>query len=200
MVLLMKLVLIYSGGLDSSVLLYHLRAEGHEVRCLGIDYGQRHRRELQAGRAICERTGIEYRLLDLSAIRPLLGGSALTDALEVPAGPYTLESMKTTVVPNRNMILLALALAWAVSLRADGVAYAAHAGDHPVYPDCRPEFIAAFETMANLATKSGVEGRTHIRIHTPPTPSRWKPRAITPGATSWCSPRWSPSWRASPGT
>jgi len=146
----MRLVLVYSGGLDSTVLLYHLQAEGHEVHCLGVDYGQRHQRELRAGREVCDRLGVEYRLADLAAVRPLHAGSCLTDALEVPTGTYTLENMKSTVVPNRNMILLAVAIGWAVSLRADGVAYAAHAGDHPVYPDCRPEFAEAMARAAAL--------------------------------------------------
>jgi len=146
----MRTVLIYSGGLDSTVLLYHLRAEGHEVRGLGIDYGQRHRRELEAAAAICRQLGIEYRIADLSTLRPLLGGSALTDDLAVPEGHYTDETMKQTVVPNRNMIMLAVAIGWAVSLRYDAVAYAAHAGDHTVYPDCRPEFAEAMDRAAAL--------------------------------------------------
>ncbi len=146
----MKLVLVYSGGLDSTVLLYHLLAEGHEIHCLGIDYGQRHRRELVAGQAICERLGVEYRVADLTAIRPLLKGSSLTDSVPLPEGAYDFENMKSTVVPNRNMILLSLAIAWATSLRADVVAYAAHAGDHVLYPDCRPEFAEAMDRAAAL--------------------------------------------------
>ncbi len=146
----MKCVLVYSGGLDSTTLLYHLRARGDEVRCLGVDYGQRHRRELEAARAICERVGVEYRLADLRSIAPLLAGSALTDAVAVPHGHYAEESMKATVVPNRNMILLSLAIGWAVSLKYDAVAYAAHAGDHTIYPDCRPEFVEAMDRAAGL--------------------------------------------------
>lgn len=146
----MKLVLVYSGGLDSTVLLHHLLAEGHEIHCLGIDYGQRHRRELVSGQAICERLGVEYRVVDLTAIRPLLKGSSLTDSVSLPEGAYNIENMKSTVVPNRNMILLSLAIAWAASLRADAVAYAAHAGDHPLYPDCRPEFAQAMDRAAAL--------------------------------------------------
>lgn len=146
----MHTILIYSGGLDSSTLLYHLRARGDRVRCLGVDYGQRHRRELDAARTICERTEVEFRLADLRSITPLLAGSALTDAVAVPHGHYAEESMKVTVVPNRNMILLSLAIAWAVSVKADAVAYAAHAGDHTIYPDCRPEFVEAMERAAAL--------------------------------------------------
>jgi len=146
----MKTILIYSGGIDSTVLLYHLRREGHGVRCLGINYGQRHLRELEAAKAICGRAKVEYRMADLSALKPLLGGSALTSDLEVPEGHYAEESMKQTVVPNRNMIMLSVAIGWAVSLKSDAVAYAAHAGDHPIYPDCRPEFVEAMNAAAGL--------------------------------------------------
>ena len=146
----MKMVLIYSGGLDSTVLLYHLRAGGHQMRCLGIDYGQRHGGELRAAEAICGEAGVEYRVADLTSIKPLLAGSALTGDIDVPEGRYTAESMKQTVVPNRNMIMLAVAIGWAVSLKFDAVAYAAHAGDHPIYPDCRPEFVEAMDRAAGL--------------------------------------------------
>lgn len=146
----MNTILIYSGGLDSTVLLYHLRAAGDEVRGLGIDYGQRHRRELEAAAAICRGLGIEYRVADLSTLRSLLAGSSLTSDVAVPEGHYTDETMKQTVVPNRNMIMLAVAIGWAVSLRYDAVAYAAHAGDHTIYPDCRPEFAEAMDRAAAL--------------------------------------------------
>lgn len=153
----MNTVLIHSGGLDSTVLLYKLRAEGHTLRCLGIDYGQRHRRELEAGQAICRDLGIEYRIADLRAIRPLLAGSALTDEVPVPDGRYDDETMRVTVVPNRNMIMLAAAIGWAVSLRYDAVAYAAHAGDHMIYPDCRPAFIEAVRKAARLCDWRPIE-------------------------------------------
>ena len=146
----MDVVVVYSGGLDSTVLLYDLLASGHGVRCLGVDYGQRHRRELAAGRSVCEALGAEYRLADLSGIRPLLAGSALTDDVAVPDGHYADGSMKLTVVPNRNMILLSVAIGWAVSGKADAVAYAAHAGDHTIYPDCRPAFTEAMREAAKL--------------------------------------------------
>jgi len=146
----MKTVLTYSGGLDSTVLLYHLRSQGNTIRCLGIDYGQRHRRELDAAAIICRDLEIEYRIADLSAVRPLLAGSALTDDVAVPEGHYAAESMKLTIVPNRNMIMLSVAIGWALSLKYDAVAYAAHAGDHPIYPDCRPEFVEAMDKAASL--------------------------------------------------
>jgi 7-cyano-7-deazaguanine synthase len=153
----MRTVLIYSGGLDSTVLLYELRGGGHELRCLGIDYGQRHRRELESAAAICRDLGLEYRIADLRAIRPLLGGSALTDDVPVPDGHYTDETMKATVVPNRNMIMLSVAVGWAVSLKFDAVAYAAHAGDHAIYPDCRPVFAEAIRRAAALCDWRPIE-------------------------------------------
>lgn len=153
----MRTVLIYSGGLDSTVLLYHLRDQGREVRCLSVDYGQRHGRELKAAASICGDLGIEHRVADLASIRPLLAGSALTDAVDVPEGHYTDASMKATIVPNRNMIMLSVAIGWAVSLKFDAVAYAAHGGDHPIYPDCRPEFIEAVGHAARLCDWHPVE-------------------------------------------
>jgi len=147
----MKIVLIYSGGMDSTTLLYQLRAEGHDVRCLSIDYGQRHRRELDGAREICQALGVEQRVADLTSVAPLLAGSALTSAdVEVPEGHYEAENMKLTVVPNRNMLMLSVAIAWAVSTKCDAVAYAAHGGDHAIYPDCRPEFIQAMNVAAGL--------------------------------------------------
>lgn len=148
----MKTILIYSGGLDSTVLLYKLKAESHEVRALGVNYGQRHRKELDAATAICAKLGVEYRIADLSAIRPLLGGSSQTDdSVAVPHGHYAAETMKLTVVPNRNMIMLSVAIAWAISTKSESVSYAAHGGDHAIYPDCREEFASALNTAALLA-------------------------------------------------
>lgn len=146
----MKIILIYSGGIDSTVLLYHLRSEGAEVRALGVNYGQRHHCELEAGKTICRKADVEYRIADLSSIKPLIAGSALTGDVAVPEGHYTEECMKQTVVPNRNMIMLSVAIGWCVSLKFDGVAYGAHAGDHTIYPDCRPEFVDAMSRAAEL--------------------------------------------------
>lgn len=145
-------VITFSGGLDSTVLLYHLRSEGHGVHALTIDYGQRHRIELQRAAKIAGELGVPHRVVDLRGVNGLLPGSSLTDgAVDVPLGHYTDESMKATVVPNRNMLLLATAAAWAISLKADHIAYAAHAGDHAIYPDCRPEFADAMAHAIALA-------------------------------------------------
>jgi 7-cyano-7-deazaguanine synthase len=147
----MNIVALYSGGLDSTALVFHLLKERHDVRCLGVDYGQRHRRELESAARIAADVGLEYRIADLKSVTGLLSTSALTNpAIEVPDGHYTDELMKITVVPNRNMIMLSLAIGWAVSTGSDAVAYGAHAGDHAIYPDCRPEFAAAMDAAAQL--------------------------------------------------
>lgn len=154
----MKTVIVYSGGLDSTVLLYHLLAAGHEVTALGIDYGQRHRRELIQAEAMCQRVGVTFRRADLSGVQSLLGGSSLTSPeIEVAEGHYTEESMKSTVVPNRNMLFLALATGHALSIGAGQVAYAAHSGDHAIYPDCRNAFADAMAAAIRLADWEAVE-------------------------------------------
>jgi 7-cyano-7-deazaguanine synthase len=146
----MTIILSLSGGMDSAVLLAHLLDRGDTVRALTIDYGQRHRHELLAAERLTDRYRVEWVCIDLHNLAPLLAGSSQTSpAIAVPHGHYTEDRMKATVVPNRNMILLALAGAWAISVKADAIAYAAHAGDHAIYPDCRPEFVAALaETLA----------------------------------------------------
>lgn len=148
----MKSVVVFSGGLDSTVLLYELLAGGDEVLALSVDYGQRHRVELEAARQLAAQVDVEWQLADLSPIAGLLAGSSQTSSeIAVPHGHYAEESMKQTVVPNRNMILLAVAGGWAVSRKANRIAYAAHSGDHTIYPDCRPEFTAAMRQALGLA-------------------------------------------------
>ena len=145
----MRTVVAYSGGLDSTVLLYHLRAGGHEVKALSVDYGQRHRRELRAAREIADRLGVEHRLADLSSLRPFFDGLPLTSPEgAIPRGPYSEAGMKSTTVPNRNMLLLAVGLAWAAREGLDAVAYAGHAGVTTTYPDCTPAFAAALAGAA----------------------------------------------------
>ena len=154
----MKTVIVYSGGLDSTVLLYHLLAAGHEIHSLSIDYGQRHRRELKHADAICAELGVPHSSVDLSAMQPFLAGSSLTSSeIEVAEGHYTEESMKSTVVPNRNMIFLAVATGYALSIKAEQVAYAAHSGDHAIYPDCRNEFADAMADAIRLADWKSIE-------------------------------------------
>jgi 7-cyano-7-deazaguanine synthase len=148
----MKTVLIYSGGLDSTVALYYLKSQGHQLKALSVDYGQRHKKEIEFAKYHCAKLGIEHQVADLTGITHLLAGSSQTSAnVDVPEGHYAEESMKLTVVPNRNMIMLSVAIGWAISQKANSVAYAAHAGDHAIYPDCRPEFADAIDHAAKLA-------------------------------------------------
>ena len=164
-----RAVVLLSGGLDSATVLAMAKAEGYELFALSFSYGQRHARELEAARRVAASIGVvQHRIaqFDLRAF----GGSALTADIEVPKG-RALEEMAhgipITYVPARNTIFLAFALAWAEVLGASDIFLGVNALDYSGYPDCRPEFIAAFEKMANLATKAGVEGRQQLRIHTP---------------------------------
>ena len=153
-----KAILIYSGGMDSTTLLYSLISEGYLVKALGVDYGQRHRKELDSARNICESQRIEFQIADLSSLKALFGQSALTNtSVDVPEGAYDVESMKVTVVPNRNMLMLAAAISWAIGSEFGTVAYAAHAGDRAVYPDCRHEFIEALGQAARLCDYEPIE-------------------------------------------
>jgi 7-cyano-7-deazaguanine synthase len=164
----MKAVCLLSGGLDSSTCLGVARRGGFECYALSFDYGQRHKIELQAAASIAWHLGVrEHRIvqIDLRAF----GGSALTADIAVPKdslGQGT-EGIPITYVPARNTIFLSYAMAWAEVLESSDVFIGVNAIDYSGYPDCRPEFIAAFEHMANLATKAGVEGRTRLKIHTP---------------------------------
>lgn len=147
-----KTVVIFSGGLDSTTLLWHLKASGVEIKALSINYGQRHKKELLQAAKLANLLGVEHKIVDLSNLLPLLRGSSQTDyTVEVPEGHYEDSSMRITVVPNRNSIMLNVAAAWAISLKYDSIAYGAHAGDHAVYPDCREEFVDALEKTLALA-------------------------------------------------
>ncbi len=157
-----KAVVLLSGGLDSATVLAMTQDRGLDCHPLAVDYGQRHRSELQAARRVAEAAGTNLKVLkiDLRAI----GGSALTDDIAVPETEG--EGIPVTYVPARNTVMLSLALGYAEVLGAGVIAIGVNAVDYSGYPDCRPEFIAAFEATANLATKAGVEGRA-LRIHTP---------------------------------
>ena len=164
-----RAVCLVSGGLDSSTCLALARREGYECYALSFDYGQRHRVELEAAARVAAALGAREQrtvAIDLRAF----GGSALTAEIAVPKSRSAAEmgeGIPVTYVPARNTIFLSYALAWAEVLEASDIFIGVNALDYSGYPDCRPEFIHAFETMANLATKSGVEGRTRVEIHTP---------------------------------
>lgn len=144
-------VVIYSGGMDSFTLLHLARARGYNVHALSFNYGQRHVRELDAARTVCEANGISHRVIDIRAMSEVMAGSSLTSDIEVPEGHYQEDTMKSTVVPNRNMILLSLATGYAVTVEADAVWFGAHGGDHAIYPDCRPEFIEKMDAVCKVA-------------------------------------------------
>ena len=152
-----KVVVIYSGGMDSFTVLNKALQQGHEVYALSFDYGQRHVKELKVAAQVCEKPGVPHKIVDISAINQLIGGSSLTDDIDVPEGHYEEESMKSTIVPNRNMILLSLAVGYAVSLKASKVYYGAHSGDHAIYPDCRPEFVKKMDDVCRIANYDAVE-------------------------------------------
>jgi 7-cyano-7-deazaguanine synthase len=146
------MVALASGGLDSLVLVHELLADGHRVRMLSFDYGQRHARELDFARQAAAALGLAHDFVDLRSVGALLVGNALTDpAAPVPEGHYADASMRATVVPNRNAIMLDVAVAVAVAAGCGAVAFGAHGGDRAVYPDCRPGFLAAFAVSAQLA-------------------------------------------------
>jgi 7-cyano-7-deazaguanine synthase len=164
-----KAVVLSSGGIDSTTAMAMALADGYEVYSFSFRYGQRHQVELEAAAAVARALGARRHLVievDLGKI----GGSALTDDIEVPKARSELEMARgipVTYVPARNTVFLAYALAWAEVLGAEDIFIGVNAIDYSGYPDCRPEFIEAFERMANLATKAAVEGKLRIRIQTP---------------------------------
>ncbi len=158
-----------SGGLDSATVLAIARSRGYELYALSFSYGQRHSWELEAAKRIAASIGVaDHRIAQIDL--RVFGGSALTDDIAVPKGRNADEmasGIPVTYVPARNTIFLSFALAWAEVLGADNIFIGVNVLDYSGYPDCRPEFVAAFEKMANLATKAGVEGRQQFKIHTP---------------------------------
>jgi 7-cyano-7-deazaguanine synthase len=182
-----KAIAIVSGGLDSVTCLYllgksdsdvhtsayqpqeqlsflrqmhNLAGEGYQLHVLSFNYGQRHKKELQFAALAAQRLGACHDTIDLGTITPFLKGSALTDDISIPEGHYAAENMAITVVPNRNAIMLSIAFAVAVAVQGEVVAAGFHAGDHYIYPDCRPAFAEAFDSMERLA----VEGFGHPRL------------------------------------
>ncbi len=160
-----KAIAIVSGGLDSVTMAHLLHAQGHKLHLLSFDYGQRHKKELTFAELCAKRLRATFDVVDLSSITRFLKGSALTDAIPVPDGHYAAPTMAITVVPNRNAMMLSVAYAIAVAEQAKVVAIGAHAGDHFIYPDCRPAFIAAFDTMQRIAVEGF--GEPQLRLEAP---------------------------------
>ncbi|MBN2243566.1 MAG: 7-cyano-7-deazaguanine synthase QueC, partial [Acidobacteria bacterium] len=163
-----RAVVLASGGLDSTTAMALALKEGFDVYALSFDYGQRHRCELEAARRVARALGIEHHITAAIDLRAF-GGSALTADIDVPKerSPETMaEEIPVTYVPARNTIFLAFALAWCETLGARDIYIGVNAVDYSGYPDCRPEFLEAFERLANLGTRAGVEG-ARFRIHAP---------------------------------
>lgn len=152
-----KVVVIFSGGMDSFTVLNKAVRQGFEVYALSFDYGQRHKKELDYAARACGILKVAHKIVDISAINQLIGNSSLTSDIDIPEGHYEEDSMKSTVVPNRNMILISLAVGYAVSLGASKVYYGAHSGDHAIYPDCRPEFVHKMNDVCAIANYESVE-------------------------------------------
>jgi 7-cyano-7-deazaguanine synthase len=164
-----RAVVLLSGGLDSATVLAIAKSQGYECFALSFSYGQRHVWELEAAKRVAASLGAAQHRIATIDLR-IFGGSALTADIDVPKGREPEEmahGIPVTYVPARNTIFLAFALAWAEVLESSDIFIGVNALDYSGYPDCRPEFIEAFEKMANLATKAGVEGRQSLKIHTP---------------------------------
>ncbi|MFZ1939648.1 MAG: 7-cyano-7-deazaguanine synthase QueC [Terracidiphilus sp.] len=164
-----RAVVLLSGGLDSATVLAIARSRGYELYALSFSYGQRHSWELEAAKRVALSMGVtDHRIVSIDL--RIFGGSALTDDIDVPKGrdlSQMSDGIPITYVPARNTIFLSFALAWAEVLGANNIFIGVNVLDYSGYPDCRPEFVAAFEKMANLATKAAVEGFQKFKIHTP---------------------------------
>ncbi|MBC9245732.1 7-cyano-7-deazaguanine synthase QueC [Paracoccus sp. 11-3] len=159
----MKTSIVCSGGLDSVSLAHVLAVENNLSRIISFDYGQRHRKELGFAAQAARRLNVPFHLIDMRPIGAALTGSALTDDIDVPDGHYAEDTMRITVVPNRNAIMLTIAFGVAAAQGDDAVATAVHGGDHFIYPDCRPQFTAAFAAMQ----KAALDGYADVALHVP---------------------------------
>jgi len=163
-----KAVLLLSGGLDSATVLAIAQAAGYDVHAISFRYGQRHDHELKCAATIAKKAGVQHIILDLDLSK--FGGSALTSDIPVPKDrdeAAMKDNIPVTYVPARNTVFLSCALSWAEALGTGDIFIGVNALDYSGYPDCRPQYIAAFQAMANLATKGGVEGHLPVTIHTP---------------------------------
>lgn len=152
-------VVIVSGGMDSVTLLHDVVSQGFKVHGLSFDYEQRHKKELDCAVSNCQKLKVPHVTLDLGILGAIAASSLTRPDQDVPEGAYDGENMKQTVVPNRNMVMLALATSYAISVGADAVYYGAHSGDHTIYPDCRPEFIRVMDNAMKLCDWRRIELR-----------------------------------------
>jgi len=152
----MKILCILSGGMDSTTMLFGYLKEGKTVEAITFDYGQRHMKEIEYAKRFCQDYGIAHHIIDLTSISTCLSGSSLTSDIAVPEGHYADESMKNTVVPNRNLIMAVIATARAISRGFDAIALGVHGGDHAIYPDCRPEFIAHLNQLNTVSNYKAI--------------------------------------------
>ncbi|NDV49409.1 MULTISPECIES: 7-cyano-7-deazaguanine synthase QueC [unclassified Salipiger] len=183
----MKTIVICSGGLDSVSLAHMVAANGDLTRLVSFDYGQRHAKELDFAKAAAARLGVPFQRIDMRGIGAALTGSALTSDIDVPDGHYAEETMRITVVPNRNAIMLAIAFGVAAANGDEAVATAVHGGDHFIYPDCRPGFTRAFEAMQRAA----LDGYADVQLYTPFV-ERSKADIVTEGAR--CGTPFAETW------
>lgn len=158
----MKSVIIISGGIDSTTLLYKALSEKQQVYAISFNYGQKHSKELLMARGVTRGLGVPHVVVNIPEVQKVLS-STLTGSGDIPEGHYAQDTMKQTVVPNRNAIMLSIAYGYAISIKADQLMYGAHTGDHFIYPDCRPEFVA----QLNRAFKTGNEGFGNVEIVAP---------------------------------
>lgn len=152
-----KAVALLSGGMDSTTLVYDIKSRGYEVYPISFNYGQKQSKELDKAVETCRRLRLVHKIFDIRVLGEVAPSSLTRDDIEIPKGHYEEESMKQTVVPNRNMVLLALATSYAIGIKADSVWYGAHGGDHAIYPDCRPAFMEAMSGVIGLCDWSVVE-------------------------------------------
>ena len=152
-----KITLIYSGGSDSFTLLHHALDQGLDVDCITFNYGQKHAKEIDFAKSVCNELNLKHTLIDIGDSAAIFGSSSLVDeSNKIPYGSYKEDSMKSTIVPNRNMIFISYAIAYSIANEISEVWYGAHAGDHFIYPDCRPEFLKSMDVAAGLCDPSQV--------------------------------------------
>ena len=153
-----KITLIYSGGSDSFTLLHHALSQGLDVDCISFGYGQKHIKELEYAKENCNELNLNHTLIDIGDPLSIFGSTSLVDVdNKIPHGSYKEESMKSTIVPNRNMIFISYAIAYSIANNISEVWYGAHAGDHFIYPDCRPEFVHRMNDVCGIANYTPVE-------------------------------------------